>query len=310
MRKIILSLFAMALLISCSSKANMKNVPDGFIPRTVVIDPGHGGKFSGMDYSARKITGYKDVKVYKTKMVDGEEVEDPVTEQIVRNGKKEKIIVTKKVPKYKTIKIFKEQDIALSISQELRKLLEKDPRFKAIMTRETDKELGSTLAEDLSARVKIAEYNNADLFVSIHVNASSGSGRDTCKQQGFEIIYRSTGKDDKGRLDTPRGSTEEEKKQDVERQENAKKEGIALAAKVSSQMRKKGLTQNRDPYSDYVTGKMNLVLRKSRWPAIIVETGYICNEKDRKIMTEEPVKIAEGIYNGIVEYGKQSGWFE
>ena len=91
-------------------------------------------------------------------------------------------------------------------------------------------------------------------------------------------------------------------------QENAKIQGIILAEKVSEELLKKGFTQYKKPAYDISTGKTDYILRTSRWPAILIETGFICNDNDRKILTdiEGNTKIAEGIYNGIKEYIKQS----
>ena len=129
-------------------------------------------------------------------------------------------------------------------------------------------------------------------------------------------MYRSTGKGDNGRLDLPlRGKTEKEQAQDKEKQLNAKKQGKELAEIVSSQLLKKGLTMNKPPNIDKKLGRGDsiYVLRAARYPAILLETGYICNEKDRKSFQKgsaENNKIAEAIYNGLMEYGRKNGWFK
>ena len=51
----------------------------------------------------------------------------------------------------------------------------------------------------------------------------------------------------------------------------------------------------------------------------MIQTGYICNEEDRSKLNDNKNKkktqntqdkIAEAIYNGLVEYGKQNDWFK
>jgi len=67
-----------------------------------------------------------------------------------------------------------EKDITLSISRDLRKLLA-DEGANVIMTRTSDRDVASEGAsdiEELQARVDIANKAKADLFVSIHADAS------------------------------------------------------------------------------------------------------------------------------------------
>ncbi len=58
-----------------------------------------------------------------------------------------------------------EKEIVLDIGLRLRYLLEKSGRYKVLMTRDQD------VFISLSDRVKFANNNQADLFISIHVNA-------------------------------------------------------------------------------------------------------------------------------------------
>ncbi len=60
----------------------------------------------------------------------------------------------------------REKDITLKIAKKLAGLIRKDKRFKVVMTRDRDKTVS------LEKRAKIANDAGADLFVSIHANAS------------------------------------------------------------------------------------------------------------------------------------------
>ena len=69
---------------------------------------------------------------------------------------------------------LKEKQITLEISLRLKELLEKEGA-KVYMTRTTDKDVYSANASDraeLQARVNVAEKNNSDLFISLHINSS------------------------------------------------------------------------------------------------------------------------------------------
>ena len=275
-------LLGVSMCVQAHSADSQENESEDYKPKVIVIDAGHGGKFSGAFYSDRKIVGYKD------------------------EGK------TKKTPIYETLKTYREQDISLENALELKKLLEKDPRFKVVLTRETDKEIGKSLAEDFHARLKVAEDNNANLFISLHVNSTGPDLNKECKSRGFEILYRSTGNGDSGKLDTLRGKTEQERILDAQRQESAKVNGKMFARIVSDQLQKNSMAENKMPKEDAINGHTIAILRLSRIPAIVIEEGYLCNEKDRKFMTsgKGKKKFADGIYNGIVEYGKKEGWFK
>ena len=67
-----------------------------------------------------------------------------------------------------------EKDVTLTIARDLRKLLS-DAGAKVIMTRTSDRDVaydGASDSEELQARVDMANQANADLFISIHADAS------------------------------------------------------------------------------------------------------------------------------------------
>ena len=68
----------------------------------------------------------------------------------------------------------READNNLAVSLKLRDKLTK-AGAKVVMTRESDRTVateGSSLGQELAARVNIAEANNADIFVSVHSNSN------------------------------------------------------------------------------------------------------------------------------------------
>lgn len=71
---------------------------------------------------------------------------------------------------------LKEQDLTLDISLKLRTLLQANG-FTVVMTREGQTVSNySTVNTSLQSRVNVAENVNADIFVSIHINAGGGTG--------------------------------------------------------------------------------------------------------------------------------------
>lgn len=92
----------------------------------------------------------------------------------------------------------REKDLTLGISQHLANNLGADPKFEVIMTRdsELDKQLTERgVKQELSEKVNIANDNNADLFISVHINSStsaSGKGTETYYHSDKSKAYAST----------------------------------------------------------------------------------------------------------------------
>lgn len=92
----------------------------------------------------------------------------------------------------------REKDLTLGIAQRLANNMMADPKLEVIMTR--DSELDRQLTErgvkqELSEKVNIANNNNADLFISIHINSStsaSGKGTETYYHNDKSKGYAST----------------------------------------------------------------------------------------------------------------------
>ena len=182
-----------------------------------VIDPGHGGKFSGAVY----------------------------------NGQKESML------NYK---------FAHRIMNKL-----KDEGHRAILTRDSDKELGKTLNADLSKRSDLANENKADLFVSIHCNASTNPDA-----RGFEVW-------------TSKGETKSDKIAD-----NIIKQ---ISEEIPEIKIRKDLSDgDNDHEADFS------VLRKTKMPAVLVEIGFMSNEKDLTMMNDYLYleKISKAIVNGVL----------
>lgn len=71
---------------------------------------------------------------------------------------------------------LKEKDINLKIGKYLRDELKEYSGVEVYMTRETDKHLETATASGITNRVNYAKGKNADLLVSVHINAVGGRG--------------------------------------------------------------------------------------------------------------------------------------
>lgn len=111
-----------------------------------------------------------------------------------------------------------------------------------LMTRTTDKELGSTLSADLNARVKIANDNRADCFISLHENGYPDSAAN-----GVECIYGT----------------------------NASQKSIQWANDCLNKAVAASGLRYRRTFAQSIT-----VLVKTKMPCILVEFGFMSNKTD------------------------------
>ncbi|KAB3529330.1 N-acetylmuramoyl-L-alanine amidase [Alkaliphilus serpentinus] len=172
--------------------------------------------------------------------------------------------------------IILEKDINLAISIKLKEELINRGAI-AIMTREIDDSLddhirnGSRHREDLNARVKIINESNADIFISIHVNYIRNQNK-----LGPLVFYH--------------GSSDNSK---------ALAEYLQTNLNNLSSYKELGIKNSEKA----VPGNY-YILRNTKAPGVIVETGYISNDYDRKLLLEDDhqKEIARLIGESIVQY--------
>ena len=216
-------------------------------------------------------------------------------------------------------KNVKEKDIVLSVGLKLRKLLNEGyPGMKVVMTRETDKFI------ELGERANIANRNNSDLFISIHVNAvdpkknknwqgvsgfsihtlgQSRTGSDLlssnmelCKRENSVILLEND-------YDTKyQGFNPNDPESYIIfnlMQNSNLVQSLEFASDAASSLTKGPVTKNRgisqDPF---------LVLWKTTMPAVLVECGFITSTTDLSKMNTEAGQneIAMNLFKAIVAY--------
>ena len=214
-------------------------------------------------------------------------------------------------------KSAKEKDINLSVSKLFADMVKEEyPEVKIIFTRTTDVQI------PLVQRANIANEANADLFISIHSNASKNRSANGCEtftlgagssveakaaamyenevilsEDNFEEIYKGF---------DPRSSEsyiifELMRGQDMER-----------SAELA-QLVQKGMIKNGKLFNRGVSSAGFLVLHRTVMPKILVELGFISNREEEKFLAskEGQRKLAKGIFDGFSEYyslyGKPQG---
>ncbi len=206
---------------------------------------------------------------------------------------------------------YREKDWNLDVAKELTRLLKKGG-FEVQMTRDND----SFIA--LSERSKKSNKFKADLFVSIHTNASRNRSAN-----GFQVYFRSEKATDKEAAEVAALENEAMQYEEVHYnfvdallQSLAKNEYINESSKLAGYVRNAvykqpgiGIAVNRN---NSVRQANFYVLKGVNSPAILVEMGYISSNKDRGRLSNGTVRdrMAQGIYNGIRDYAKKEGWIE
>ena len=163
----------------------------------------------------------------------------------------------------------REKDITLTISKRVKEYLE-DEGAKVYMTRTTDVDVYGPNASDrdeLQARVDVGERNNADVFLSLHINSSVNKDIG-----GFSTYYYPKTNND-----------------------------LRLAQNVQ-----KKLADNFGVDDLGVRQANFYVVKRISMPAILVEMCFISNPKEEKLMAGSwfQKKTARLIVEGVEQYFK------
>lgn len=260
-----LACLLLVLSICFPASSQGKAAPDLTL-RTVVIDPGHGGKDTG--------TISADKKTY-------------------------------------------EKTLTLKISRLFAaKIRENYPDITVLMTRDKD------VFIPLNTRAKIASDANAQLFVSVHVNAVPPSARSK-NIHGFSAYI--LGPSQKGNYDSYEVNLNVCKRENsvifleddystkykdyddspesqilLQLMQNAfREQSLAFAETVSAQMGKGPFTKNWGVMQDNFA-----VLRRASMPAVLLEFGFMTSPDDLRILrTEEKIQeIVDRLFAAFTEY--------
>jgi N-acetylmuramoyl-L-alanine amidase len=189
---------------------------------------------------------------------------------------------------------LKEKAVTLEIAQQLAALLEQDGGCKVILTRSDDTFI------PLHDRPEIANRAQADLFISIHANASLDR-----QARGTQVfIYNreasSRKAEEAARFENKDVNYLEIIKDDL-RQSVHEVDSITLAGLIGQEVNK-GLSETRQ-----IERAPFYVLAKSHMPSVLVETAFISNpEEERKLRQKEfCLKMAQAIGSGLQEYAHE-----
>jgi N-acetylmuramoyl-L-alanine amidase len=169
-----------------------------------------------------------------------------------------------------------EKNINLSIAMKLKSLLELND-IKVIMTREDDNGLysqedSSKKRADLLNRVNMIESSKADIAVSIHQNSFTQED-----VKGAQVFYYCQSPD-----------------------------GKKLAETIQAQLKK---TIDDGNHRVAKSNTSYYMLKKSLCPLVIVECGYLSNNKEACLLLDEDYqeKMAWGIHLAIMQFINEGG---
>ncbi len=195
---------------------------------------------------------------------------------------------------------LKEKNVNLKIAKKLKEILEKDPRFKVYLTRNSDRFVS------LYNRTVFAVKKNADLFISIHCNSSptrteSGTYVYTLNLRGArsKIARLVEKRENRAVINYVRVST------------NPLVNRIMADLAISTTM-----TEGRNfayflkRYLKNVTDFKNVdsanfaVLKTPGIPSVLIEVLYLTDPVDAQLLKSEDFieKFSFGVYNAVVDY--------
>ncbi len=199
-----------------------------------------------------------------------------------------------------------EKEVTLDIVNRLRKLLKSEKGLEVVLTRTKD------VLVPLEERAEIANQKEADVFISIHTNASKKAST-----QGCETYFLSAAKNDEARSAAALENSSIRFEHADHQNQNPEDLDFILMDLVQSEflmessdlasMIQNRLKQELSIPSRGVNQAGFVVLNKVYMPAVLVETAFISNKKEEALLKKSSFrqKIAQAVYESIKEFRKK-----
>lgn len=203
---------------------------------------------------------------------------------------------------------LKEKNVTIAIAQRLRALLEADPVFKPVMTRNGDYFIS------VMGRSDVARQQAANVLVSIHADAApnrSASGASVWvlsnRRANSEMAGWLEQHEKQSELLGGAGDLLANSKADPYLSQavldlqfgHSQRVGYDVAVRVLNQLQTVGAIHKRRPEHASLG-----VLRSPDIPSLLVETGFISNSREERLLGSGAYqdKIARAIHNGLRNY--------
>ncbi|HXV81291.1 MAG TPA: N-acetylmuramoyl-L-alanine amidase [Candidatus Binatia bacterium] len=193
-----------------------------------------------------------------------------------------------------------EKDIVLAVAKKLAKKLREDMGLEVVLTRKDDRFI------PLEDRTAIANAEGADLFISLHMNASVNG-----EAKGLETYYLDNTTDEASlRLAARENGSSRKKISDLQfilsdMTQNMKLEdSITLAHRIQGSL-VDGMSRKLADVKDLGVKKaLFYVLVGAHMPSVLVEMFFITNQAEGRAMSEENTQnaVVDALYDGIMRY--------
>ncbi|MCF8032716.1 MAG: N-acetylmuramoyl-L-alanine amidase [Desulfarculaceae bacterium] len=197
---------------------------------------------------------------------------------------------------------MREKDLTLDLARRVAAKLKKMMGVEVLLTRDRDVYL------DLEERTAFANTHDADLFVSIHVNAAASH-----RLRGMETYFLNLASDEESmRVAARENATTTRSISDLQvilndLMLNSKiNESNRLARSVHGDMLRRARSQAK--IQDLKVKQAPFyVLIGARMPSILVEVGFMTNPTEHRLLAKKRYRdvVAQGIAEGIVRYAKE-----
>jgi N-acetylmuramoyl-L-alanine amidase len=195
---------------------------------------------------------------------------------------------------------LREKDVVLSLAKRIKPALEARG-YEVLMTRDRD------VYVKLEDRAKFANNNRADLFVSIHTNASKNR-----KVRGIETYFLGVARD--------RQSSETAMLENAVSDENTLSDLEQILHSLINQNNMWHSNELAEAVQDSMHGKISgkygtirnlgvkqapfYVLSKTAMPAVLLETSFISNSSAEKLLQRSDFRdtLSDSITQGIINY--------
>jgi N-acetylmuramoyl-L-alanine amidase len=198
-----------------------------------------------------------------------------------------------------------EKDIVLSLAKKLARKLRKELAVKVILTRRDDSYV------PLEDRTAIANAENADLFISLHTNASPSR-----RTRGVESYYLdNTTNEATIRLAARENGTSRKNVSDLQfilsdlTQSSKLEDSISLAHNLQSSLVSNMGRRYRNIKDLGVKKGLFYVLVGARMPSVLLEVFFVTNRLEGRSLVQRSFQnaIVEALYRGIKRYLKSPG---
>ncbi len=200
-----------------------------------------------------------------------------------------------------------EKDVVLDIARKLKQALSKDPNYEVFLTRDSDVFL------PLPQRTAIANRRHADLFVSIHANASPNR-----EARGIETYFLNwTNNEETMKVAARENQITMKQMRQMKKPDdvldvmlgdlaraNKRDESMALANYIQKTLVTGVEEENQRVVNLGVKWALFYVLFGAQMPSVLVEVSFISNPHEEKLLSQAEYRedIATSIASGIRKY--------